>query len=667
MGIDIVRGSPLSHTSPPLYAVVIINDRYEVLYEALEVPLRSVIRIAWDFKVDRIGVDNVFELAPTRKQLGKVFELIPAHTLIYQVTLENGKFVDLLRQAEKIGVHVSSKPRPLQTAYIIALLTLNGIGTVIRGVSTRTKIIVSRARSPGSGGSRANIFARGMRTAVLRAVKEIRKRLEDAQIFYDIVLKRGKGGLDNAVIIAYADTETVRKLVKPFHGSDVRVVIKPIFSGIEFEGEEQVKKPIIVGVDPGIETGIAVIDLSLRFCHTFSSKEFDKLSIISKVYSLGTPVLVATDKNPPPDTVKKIASMLGVQLYVPSVSLSIKEKEELINWAMKRGVAIDIKTPHERDALAAALKAYKAFEKKFVEIERKVAELGLDVDVDELKLQLLKGKTVNEVLEYAIEEHLTGVYAYVTAQGANANRVQGVSETVNCDDRIKALEEKLNELFKEREVLRSRVIDLERRLQELEFAKRFDFVNIDVDTIKDRIVNELREQLRQLRALVTLLEEKIKNYENERKELIDVLRGVATGALVLVPVANSITPNNVVRISGANVLYLSKGVIDLNALKDIEKPLILILDKCSVMSAESLLDLQVVPICDVSPVTVLGDIAVFDRRGIEEAVSKGYNYLADYIRKKREATAVDLKKLRQIIEEYRRSLIKNTNSSNSSK
>lgn len=663
MGIDIVRGSPLSHTSPPLYSVVVINDRYEVLYEALEVPLRSIIRIAWDFKVDRIGVDNVFELAPTRKQLGKVFELIPAHTLVYQVTLENGKFVDLLRQAEKIGVQISSKPRPLQTAYIIALLVLNGIGTVIRGIGTRTKIIVSRARSPGSGGSRANIFARGMRTAVLRAVKEIKKRLEDAQIFYDIVLKRGKGGLDNAVIIAYADTETVRKLVKPFHGSDVRVVIKPIFSGIEFEGEEQVKKPIIVGVDPGIETGVAVIDLSLRFCYTFSSKEFDKLSIISKVYSLGTPILVATDKNPPPDAVKKIASMLGVQLYTPSVSLSIKEKEELINWAMKRGVMIGIRTPHERDALAAALKAYKAFEKKFVEIERKVAELGLDVDVDEVKLQLLKGKTVNEALEYAIEEHLTGVYAYVTTQDANANRVQGVIEAVNCDDRIKALEEKLNELFKEREVLRSRVIDLERRLQEMEFAKKFDFVDIDVETIKDRVVNELREQLRQLRALVTLLEERIKNYENERKELIDVLRGVATGALLLIPVSNNISPDNVVRISGVSVLYFNKGVLDLNALKDVEKPLVLILDRCGTMSAENLLDLQVIPICDVSPAMVLGDIAVFDRRGIEEAVSKGYSYLADYIRKKREATAVDLKKLKQIIDDYRKSLIKNTNSS----
>jgi hypothetical protein len=583
--------------------------------------------------------------------------------------LENGKFVDLIRQAEKIGVQVSSKPRPLQTAYIIALLVLNGIGTVIRGVGTRTKIIVSRARSPGSGGSRANIFARGMRTAVLRAVKEIKKRLEDAQIFYDIVLKRGKGGLDNAVIIAYADTETVRKLVKPFHGSDVRVVIKPIFSGIEFEGEEQVKKPVIVGVDPGIETGVAVIDLSLRFCYTFSSKEFDKLSIISKVYSLGTPILVATDKNPPPDAVKKIASMLGVQLYTPSVSLSIKEKEELINWAMKRGVTIDIRTPHERDALAAALKAYKAFEKKFVEIERKVAELGLDVDVDEVKLQLLKGKTVNEALEYAIEEHLTGVYAYATTQDANAStsRVQGVIEAVNCDDRIKTLEEKLNELFKEREVLRSRVIDLERRLQELEFARKFDFVNIDMEIIKDRVVNELREQLRQLRALVTLLEERIKNYENERKELIDVLRGVATGALLLIPASNNISPNNVVHIGSANVLYLNKGVLDLDALKDVEKPLVLIMDRCSAMSAENLLDLQVIPICDVSPVMMLGDIAVFDRRGIEEAVSKGYSYLADYIRKKREATAVDLKKLKQIIDEYRKSLIKNTNSSNSSK
>ena len=399
MGIDIVRGSPLSQSNPPLYAVVVINENLDILYESVEVPLKGLIRIAWEFRVDRIGMDNIFELAPTKKYLSKIFELFPSNTLVYQVTLGSERFIDLLKQAEKIGISVVSKPKPLQTAYICAMLALNNVGTVVRGVGTRTKIIVSRARSPGSGGSRASIFARGMRTAILRAVKEIRKRLDEAQILYDIILKRGRGGLESAVLVAYADIATIKKFVKPFHGNDIRVFVKPEFTTIEFVDKEQAKRPVIVGIDPGIETGVAIVDLSLKQCYTFSSREFDKLSIINKVYAIGTPVLIATDKNPSPDTVKKIASILGLQLYVPQRSLTVKDKEELINWVLKRGIAIEIKTTHERDALAAALRAYKAFEKKLIEVERKIAELGLDVDVDDIKLQILKGKTVNEAIE----------------------------------------------------------------------------------------------------------------------------------------------------------------------------------------------------------------------------------------------------------------------------
>jgi predicted RNase H-like nuclease (RuvC/YqgF family) len=661
MGIDIVRGSPLSQSNPPLYAVVVINENLDILYESVEVPLKGLIRIAWEFRVDRIGMDNIFELAPTKKYLSKIFELFPSNTLVYQVTLGSERFIDLLKQAEKIGISVVSKPKPLQTAYICAMLALNNVGTVVRGVGTRTKIIVSRARSPGSGGSRASIFARGMRTAILRAVKEIRKRLDEAQILYDIILKRGRGGLESAVLVAYADIATIKKFVKPFHGNDIRVFVKPEFMTIEFVDKEQAKRPVIVGIDPGIETGVAIVDLSLKQCYTFSSREFDKLSIINKVYAIGTPVLIATDKNPSPDTVKKIASILGLQLYVPQRSLTVKDKEELINWALKRGIAIEIKTTHERDALAAALRAYKAFEKKLIEVERKIAELGLDVDIDDIKLQILKGKTVNEAIEYAIEEHLKNIY-YSNDASTGITFFRNITDTINYSERIKLLEERLSELIKERELLKKRITELESRLQDLEFEKKFEIKNaIDIEIARDRTVNELKEQLKKLRSYISTLEDKLRAYEEERKNIGNFLKGIANGELLLVPVAKDMEPHEAIRIGDVNIVLVSKSFIELDKLKKLERPLVLILNECTNEMTYKLLELEVSVLCrKPQPLALFDDMAIFNKNEVIEAVTRAYNELVGYMRKKRERESLDLKRIREIVEDYRRNLHRET-------
>jgi len=661
MGIDIVRGSPLSQSNPPLYAVVVINENLDILYESVEVPLKGLIRIAWEFRVDRIGMDNIFELAPTKKYLSKIFELFPSNTLVYQVTLESERFIDLLKQAEKIGISVVSKPKPLQTAYICAMLALNNVGTVVRGVGTRTKIIVSRARSPGSGGSRASIFARGMRTAILRAVKEIRERLDEAQILYDIILKRGRGGLESAVLVAYADIATIKKFVKPFHGNDIRVFVKPEFMTIEFVDNEQAKRPVIVGIDPGIETGVAIVDLSLKQCYTFSSREFDKLSIINKVYAIGTPVLIATDKNPSPDTVKKIASILGLQLYVTQRSLTVKDKEELINWVLKRGIAIEIKTTHERDALAAALRAYKAFEEKLIEVERKIAELGLDVDVDDIKLQILKGKTVNEAIEYAIEEHLKNIY-YSNDASTGITFLRNITDTINYSERIKLLEERLSELIKERELLKKRITELESRLQDLEFEKKFEIKNaIDIEIARDRTVNELKEQLKKLRSYMSTLEDKLRAYEEERKNIGNFLKGIANGELLLVPVAKDMEPHEAIRIGDVNIVLVSKSFIELDKLKKLERPLVLILNECTNEMTYKLLELEVSVLCrKPQPLALFDDMAIFNKNEVIEAVTRAYNELVGYMRKKRERESLDLKRIREIVEDYRRNLHRET-------
>ncbi|MEM0005942.1 MAG: DUF460 domain-containing protein, partial [Ignisphaera sp.] len=559
MGVDIVKGSPLSRTNPPLYSVIIIDDKGKIIYESIESPLKTIVRLVWEYEVSKIGIDNIYELASTKRDIAKIMALLPSNVSIYQVTLEENKFVNIYKQAMKIGIELGSKPKPIQTAYISALLALNDIGTPIKGVERRTRIIISRARSIGPGGSSANRFARGMRTAILCAVREIRRLLDEAALPYDVIFRRGNGGLDSAVFIVYTDSDTIRKIVKPFNGKDIRIAIKSEYSTVEFFEKESSRKPVIVGIDPGIEVGIAIVDLSLKNIFLISSRDLDKVNIINKVYSIGTPIAIATDKNPPPETVRKISSLVGIPLYIPSQSLSTEEKERLIDWLKKKGIEINLRTSHERDALAAALKFYKSFERKFIELERRIDELGLEVDIDELKLLLLKGKTINEIVEYAIEEHLENEVYHL--EGIQTPSISTHSTDNLYSEKMKNLEDRIRELTKEREILKARIGELETRIKELEFELKFNSNGncIDREIVKDRIVNELKENLKNIQNKVSYLTLELEQEKLKSRALYEILRKFITNEYLAIPRIRSLTEEEVRNIGKA--IGLPKAIL----------------------------------------------------------------------------------------------------------
>jgi len=123
-----------------------------------------------------------------------------------------------------------------------------------------------------------------------------------------------------------------------------------------------------------METGLAIIDLDFNPLLVLSKRGLDREEIINLIMNYGIPVMVATDKNPVPDMVKKIAAALNASLFVPSESLSIEEKEELIEWLRRHvGNNVAVSTTHERDSLAAATLAFKSYEVKITNLESKLA------------------------------------------------------------------------------------------------------------------------------------------------------------------------------------------------------------------------------------------------------------------------------------------------------
>lgn len=110
----------------------------------------------------------------------------------------------------------------------------------------------------------------------------------------------------------------------------------------------------IVGFDPGVTSGLAVISLGgeVLFLDSFRGKSINQIS--EEITKVAQPLIVATDVSPTPDSVVKLSRSFGAVLFEPTISLTVEEKQSMTS-------GISIKDIHQRDALAAALAAHRAY------------------------------------------------------------------------------------------------------------------------------------------------------------------------------------------------------------------------------------------------------------------------------------------------------------------
>src|SRR3989338_7900791 len=107
------------------------------------------------------------------------------------------------------------------------------------------------------------------------------------------------------------------------------------------------KKLLIVGIDPGITTAYAVLDIESNLIELKSSKQLDLKILISEVMKIGKVVLVGTDKVKVPSLVESFATKLGARIVNPDEDLKVDEKRK-----MTQNFSFD--DEHQGDALASA-------------------------------------------------------------------------------------------------------------------------------------------------------------------------------------------------------------------------------------------------------------------------------------------------------------------------
>jgi len=524
MGVDIESGSPEGGNAR--YSLVVIKCGGPLIYKAESSSLARLVRVAWDYRPRRLGVDNVYELGGDERRLSRVLSLLPPDLEVFQVTLVDGVFLDVREVAVRAGiVEDFSKMNPLRTSYVVAMLACMGYGTSVRSVEEKTVVQVSKLRSHSSGGWSQQRYQRRVRAAIHSIATSIKEALDRAGLDYDYYYKESRGGLESAVFTVYAPRDVVRGVVEEVRGPDYVVKVKPVYRSkllVATGGRGLQSRPLIVGVDPGVTTGVALVDLDGRILHVTSIRAADRGSVVELISRYGKPVIVAVDVSEVPDSVRKLATQLGANIYTPPHDLTSIEKRDLIE---RFAGEVKLRDSHERDALAAAYKAYLSLREKLEDVEEKLRDMGAEIEREEVKRWVLEGLSLAEALERALEKAIEDVEFREGRVRREERRVQQVDVTEYLVE--------IERLRAQRESLEARVRELEESLRDYERRLRDAQSSIRVEIARDAEIAKLKSRVEALEREVDRLRAEKERLEEEVVRIARTITAVSSGELVL--------------------------------------------------------------------------------------------------------------------------------------
>lgn len=129
----------------------------------------------------------------------------------------------------------------------------------------------------------------------------------------------------------------------------------------------QGKQLLIVGIDPGVTVGYAMLDTSGTLVSIGSKKELGLDNLVKETSNYGRAILVGSDRVKVPKLVQEFAAKFGAKIVLPDKNLSARQKGRLAkDYAGSAGS----RNEHEVDALASAVFAFKRMRKLLDRIVR---------------------------------------------------------------------------------------------------------------------------------------------------------------------------------------------------------------------------------------------------------------------------------------------------------
>ena len=486
-GVDIQSGDVRGDS--PSYAVVAFDgeniDRDVVSY-------RKLCRLIDREEPAIVATDNTFELATDKDDLVRFLRELPAETTLVQVTgAEQPE--PLSRVAQRHGVPYGKKP--MKEAEAAARLAARNVGYEVSAFADRTSVKVARGRSTGGGGGWSeDRFTRRIHGNVRAKARDVESKLDEAGLEYDQEVTEKYGGYSRAVFQVEARPSAIP--VSRERSGDTRIEIeRERKDGIEYTPLVQRRDHVLVGVDPGTTTAVAVVGLDGEVLETLSTRTADTAAVIEWIIERGRPILVAADVTPMPETVEKLRRSFDAAGWTPETDLPVDTKQ---HRTREEGYDND----HERDAMAAALHAFDDHVDQFQRITRKVPA-GFD-----------RGEIIARVV--AGEESVEAVLADLQDDGDD-----GEEETEHEP-------RELTEEEKEIKRLRARVERLEGHVEDLRetVAEKDDRI-AEYESELEEARREERREARERREVARLEREnnRLERELDEEREQVEALEG----------------------------------------------------------------------------------------------------------------------------------------------
>jgi uncharacterized protein len=478
-GIDIIRGSVRSRTRRPMYALVRMEGG--VIESEGEVSMFRLFRMLTAEQPDILAVDSLQEISTDQRELYFFLQALPPQTRLVQVT--GGERKETLgKVAARFNISFN-RFDPFAEARTTAQVASLGAGAEVIAFENESEIVVSRHRSPGKGGWSQNRYVRKMHGGVQLKGREIEMALVAAGLRYEKKETKAFGGCSRVAFRVFATRDQVP--VPTYRGADVQVRIHgKRLERIRFRPLSIKPRYLIVGIDPGTTTAVAALDLDGNLLHLSSSRQMGMSDVIESLYKVGKPLIIATDVQEMPYSVEKIRRAFSAIAFVPKQDVSVEAKVEMT-------APFPYANDHERDALSAALNAYRQYRHKFQNLLKRIPP---GHDLDEVRARVIRGQSLDSVLgEMKVPERPPE--AQKTAPVTVADSGKHDERVRMLDGMVKRLRTFVAELQEEVKTKEYEIHRLQGRLRSVHTTRDAALAK-DVEVVRrDAVIQSLKKQL----------------------------------------------------------------------------------------------------------------------------------------------------------------------------
>jgi predicted RNase H-like nuclease (RuvC/YqgF family) len=469
-----------------MYALVRMDG--QIIGSESEVSMFRLFRMLNEEQPDILAVDSLQEIAADQHDLFFFLQALPPQTRLVQVT--GGERKETLgKVAARYNISFN-RFDPFAEARTTAQVASLGAGAEVIAFENESEVVVSRHRSPGKGGWSQNRYVRKIHGAVQLKGREIEMDLVAAGLKYEKKVTRAFGGCSRVAFRVFAKRDQVP--VSTYRGADIQVRVSgKRLERIRFRPLSGKPRYLIVGIDPGTTTAVAAVDLDGNLLHLASSRQMKMGDVVESLYRVGKPLIVASDVQEMPYSVEKVRRAFSAVSYTPKQDVSVETKIELT-------APFPYANDHERDALSAALDAYRQYRHRFQNLMKRIPP---GHDLDEVRARVIRGQSLDQVI---------GDMNSVTP--APPIEVPAMPVEVKHDEKVRVLDGMVKRL-------RTFVADLQEEVKEKDFEiQRLQARVLKIHTVQDAELAKDTEVIKK-DAVIQSLKKQVRREERRNRAL----------------------------------------------------------------------------------------------------------------------------------------------------